>query len=155
MTCWSSSITICDERGFKWLWTIHGCWCQTGLSEYLTNCWSTGIFMHNHLQELQRWSKKKKSVSGSCVAKMPCWSRGSEENEQTVGNDRRATGGDWAGHQCANWSAKLKQHNSTTIPSDFYFQYTMYFHFRSMLKRNKKFNCFMVSLYCTSILDSL
>ncbi len=29
-----------EERGFKWLWTWNGCWCQTGWSEYFTNCWS-------------------------------------------------------------------------------------------------------------------
>lgn len=155
MTCWSSSIAIWDERGYKWLWTIHGCWCQTGLSEYLTNCWSTGIFMYSIFRNYTDGQKRKKSVSGSCVARMPCWSQGSKENEQTVGNDRKATAGDWAGHQCANWGAKLKQHNSTTFPSDIYFQCTMYFHFRSTLKRNKKFNCFMVSLCCTSNFDSL
>ncbi len=33
---------------FKWLWTWTGCWCQMGWSEYYKNCWSTGIFMHNH-----------------------------------------------------------------------------------------------------------
>lgn len=33
-----------DERGFKWLWTWQGCWCQTGWSEGFRNCWQGGIF---------------------------------------------------------------------------------------------------------------
>ncbi len=37
------------ERGFKWLWTWNGCWCQVGWSEYFKNCWSTGNFTYNHL----------------------------------------------------------------------------------------------------------
>ncbi len=37
-----------EERGFKWLWTWSGYWCQKCWSEYFKNCWSTGIFTHNH-----------------------------------------------------------------------------------------------------------
>ncbi len=38
-TGWSSNRA--SERGFKWLWTCNGFWCQTGWSEYFKNCWST------------------------------------------------------------------------------------------------------------------
>lgn len=38
----------CLERWYKWLWTWHGWWCQMGLSEFLRNCWSSGIFWRHH-----------------------------------------------------------------------------------------------------------
>lgn len=28
---------------------LKGCWCQTGLSESFRSCWSTWIFVHNHV----------------------------------------------------------------------------------------------------------
>ncbi len=32
-TCWSSNrASEWGRKGFKWLWTWNGCWCQTGLS---------------------------------------------------------------------------------------------------------------------------
>ncbi len=40
-----------------------------GWSEYLKNCWSTGIFTHNHLYRFTENcpEKRKYPVSGSCV----------------------------------------------------------------------------------------
>ncbi len=82
-----------EERGFKSLWTRNGCWCQTGRSEYFKNCCSTGIFMHNHLYSLQRMVRKRENIQWAAVVwtKMPCWCQRSEENGQTVRDDRKTT----------------------------------------------------------------
>lgn len=37
-------------------------WCQTGWTEYFQNCWSAGIFPHNHLQGLQRLVWKRDNI---------------------------------------------------------------------------------------------
>ena len=50
-----------EERGFKWLWTCHGCWCQTGWSEHVRNSWSAGIYTHNHLWVYRERSRVRKS----------------------------------------------------------------------------------------------
>ncbi len=58
-----------EERGFKWLWTWNGCWCQTDWSEYFTNCRSYWDF-HSQpsLGFTENGPKKRKyPVSGSCV----------------------------------------------------------------------------------------
>jgi len=36
------------EMWFMQFWAWHGCWCQTGQSEYFTICSVTGISTHNH-----------------------------------------------------------------------------------------------------------
>ncbi len=51
-----------EERGFKWLWTWNGCWCQIGWS------WLAVVWM-----------------------KMPCWCQRSEENGRLVRDDRKTT----------------------------------------------------------------
>ncbi len=82
-----------EERGFKWLWTWNGCWCRTGSSEYFKNCWSTGIFTHNHLSGLQRMVRKRENIQWMAVVgtKMPCWCQRSEENVRLVRDDRKET----------------------------------------------------------------
>ncbi len=50
---------------------VVGC-CQTGLSEYFKNCWSTGIFTHNHLYGLQRMVRKIKNVQWAAVVLNLC-----------------------------------------------------------------------------------
>ncbi len=48
-----------EERGFKWLWTWNGCWCQTGCSEYFKH-W----FSHTTISRVYReWSEKEKISS--------------------------------------------------------------------------------------------
>ncbi len=80
-----------EERGFKWLWTWNGCWCQTDWSEYFKNCWSTEIFTHNHLYGLQRMVRKRENIQ--CVAvvwtKMPCWCQ--RRMDRLVRDDRKTT----------------------------------------------------------------
>ncbi len=72
-----------EERGFKWLWTWNGCWCQTGWSEYLKHCWSTGIFTHNHSLRFIENDPEKEKISSErqtkMKMKMPCWCQRSEE----------------------------------------------------------------------------
>ncbi len=70
-----------EERGFKWLWTWNGCWCQTGWSEYFRNCWSTGIF--------REWSEKEKiSCERQFKMKMPWCQR---RIVRLVRDDRKTT----------------------------------------------------------------
>ncbi len=80
-----------EERGFKWLWTWNGCWCQTGWSEYFKNCWSTGIFTHKHLLGLQRRVRKRENIQWAAVVwmKMPCWCQ--RRMVRLVRDDRKAT----------------------------------------------------------------
>ncbi len=70
-----------EERGFKWLWTWNGCWCQMGWSEYFKNCWSTGIF--------REWSEKEKiSCERQFKMKMPWCQR---RIGRLVRDDRKTT----------------------------------------------------------------
>ncbi len=80
-----------EERRFEWLWTWNGCWCQMGWSEYLKNCWSTGIFTHNHLYGLQRKVWKIENIQWAAVVrtKMPCWCQ--RRMGRLVRDDREAT----------------------------------------------------------------
>ncbi len=80
-----------EERGFKWLWTWSGCWCQTGWSEYFKNCWSTGIFTLNHLYGLQRMVWKIENIQWAAVVwtKMSCWCQ--RRMVRPVRDDRKAT----------------------------------------------------------------
>ncbi len=82
-----------EERGFKWLWTWNGCWCQTGWSEYFINCWSTGT--QPSLGFTENGPKKRKyPVSGSCVdggRKCLVDVRGQRRMDRLVRDDRKAT----------------------------------------------------------------
>lgn len=60
------------ERQFKWLWTWHGFWCQMCLTDYFKNCWSTRIFLNNHLWGLQRMVWKKKISSDQQFSGWKC-----------------------------------------------------------------------------------
>ncbi len=90
-----------EERGFKWLWTWNGCWCQTGWSEYFKNCWSTGIFTHNHLffflttisRVYREWSEKEKISSERqfCGRKCLVDVRGQRRMCRLVRDDRKST----------------------------------------------------------------
>ncbi len=64
-----------EERGFKWVWTWNGCWCQTGRSEYFKNCWSTGIFT---VTQLSGWK---------CLVDV----RGQRRMGRLARDDRKAT----------------------------------------------------------------
>ncbi len=80
-----------EERGFKWLWRWNGCCCQTSWSEYFKNCWSTGIFTHNHLLGLQRMVRKRENIQWAAVVwmKMSCWCQ--RRMGRLVRDDRKAT----------------------------------------------------------------
>jgi len=64
-----------EDRWFKWLWTWHGCWYQTGESEYFRNYWDF------HAQSsLGEWSKEREHIQWAAVlwVKTPCWCQRSE-----------------------------------------------------------------------------
>ncbi len=81
-----------EERGFKWLWTWNGCWFQTGWSEYYKNCWSSGIFMHNHLRVYREGSEKEKISSEQRLCRQKCLVdvRGQRRMNRLVRDDRKA-----------------------------------------------------------------
>lgn len=61
----------------------HGSWCQTGWSEWLTNCcWSTGIFTTSQspLALLRMSPRKTENIQWAAAVrrKMLCWCPGSE-----------------------------------------------------------------------------
>ncbi len=87
--CWSSNQAQNGEE--RRLWTWHGCWCQTGWFEYFRNCWSTGIFTHNHLQGLQRMVRKRENIrwAADLWVKRPYWCK--RRMVTLVGADRKAT----------------------------------------------------------------
>ncbi len=82
-----------EERGFKWLWTWHGCWCQTGWSEYFKNCWSTGIFTHNISRVYREWSEKETISSEWQLCGWKCLVdvRGQSGKGRRVRDDGKAT----------------------------------------------------------------
>ncbi len=82
-----------EERGFNWLWTRNGCWCQTGWSEYFINCWSTGIFTHNTSRVYREWSETEKISSELqlCGRKCLVSVRGQRKMGRLVRDDRKAT----------------------------------------------------------------
>ncbi len=72
----------------------NGCWCQTGWSEYLKNCCSTGIFAHNTISRVYReWSEKEKISSDwqLCGRKCLVDVRGQRRMGRLVRDDRKAT----------------------------------------------------------------
>ncbi len=54
-------------------------------SEYFRNCWSTGIFTHNHLQGLQRMVRKRENIQWAVDV------RGQRRMDRLVIDDRKAT----------------------------------------------------------------
>ncbi len=82
-----------EERGFKWLWTWNGCWCQTGWYEYFKNCWSTGIFMHTISWIYRECSEKGKISSEWQLFERKCLVdvRGQRREWADWIDDRKAT----------------------------------------------------------------
>ncbi len=81
-----------EERGFKWLWTWNGCWCQTGWSEYFKKLLIDRDF---HAQQSQgfEWSEKKNISSERqlCGQKCVVDVRGQRRMGRLVRDDRKAT----------------------------------------------------------------
>jgi len=78
-----------EERGFKWLWTWHGCWCQTGWSEYFKNCWSNTTISRVHSE-----CSEKEKISSEwqlCGRKFFVDVRGQRRMDRLVRDDRKAT----------------------------------------------------------------
>ncbi len=80
-----------EERGFKWLWTWNGCWCQTGLVWVFQKLL---IYWDFHTQPslgfMENGQKKRKyPVTAVVWTKMPCW--GQRRMGRLVRDDRKAT----------------------------------------------------------------
>ncbi len=80
-----------EERGFKWLWTWNGCWCQTGWSEYVTNCWSTGIFTQQPSLGFTKNGLKISRERQLCGRKCLVDVRGQRRMNRLVRDDRKTT----------------------------------------------------------------
>ncbi len=78
-----------EERGYKWLWTWNGCWCQMGWSEYFKN-WD----FHAQPSGFDReWSEKEKISSERQLCGRKCLVdvRGQRRMGRLVRDDRKAT----------------------------------------------------------------
>ncbi len=82
-----------EERGFKWLWTWNGCWCQTGLVwvfQKLLIYWDS----HTTISRVYReWSEKEKISSEQQLCRWKCLVdvRGQRRMDRLVRDDRKAT----------------------------------------------------------------
>ncbi len=86
-----------EERGFKWLWTWNGCWCQTGARH------QQGIFVHTtaahwifslfRTRVYREWSEKEKISSELQLCGRKCLVdvRGQRRMGRLVRDDRDAT----------------------------------------------------------------
>ncbi len=72
-----------EERGFKWLWTWNGCWCQTG----------AGFSRTTNSRVYREWSEKEKISSERqlCGRKCPVDVRDQRRMGRLVRDDRDAT----------------------------------------------------------------
>ncbi len=61
-----------EERGFKWLWTWNGCWCQTGWSEYFKNADLLGFLRTTISSVYREWLEKEKISSEQQLCGQKC-----------------------------------------------------------------------------------
>ncbi len=91
---WSSNrASEWGKRGFKWLWTWNGCWCQTGLSEYFKTADLLG-FSHTTISRVYRELSEKDKISSErqlCGRKCLVDIRGQRIIGRLVRDDRKAT----------------------------------------------------------------
>ncbi len=82
-----------EERGFKWLWTWNGCWCQTDWSEYFRTADLLG-FSHTTISRFTENDLKKEKISSE--RQLCGWNalfdvRGQRRMNRLVRDDRKAT----------------------------------------------------------------
>ncbi len=83
-----------EERGFKWLWTWNGCWCQTGWSEIFSKTADLLGFLHTTISSVYSERSEKEKISNErqlCGQKYLVDVRGQRRMGRLIRDDRKAT----------------------------------------------------------------